>query len=122
MTAEQLKTIEAELQKRGYKKWTTALTSTESYAWFKTFGKKQNDDGWTIDGYQIAFRVWDFQKYKDRNVPDYGFDFWTSALGADSRMDFTSNWEPICDITIFEQMAEDFHQLTKKYLQDNGNK
>ena len=121
MSAEQLKKIEAELQKRGYKKWTTALTSTESYAWFKTFGKKQNDDGRTIDGYQIAFRVWDFRKYKDRNVPDYGFDFWTSALGSGSRMDFISNWEPICDIAIFEQMAEEFHQLTKKYLQNNEN-
>ena len=121
MTAEQLKTIEAELHKRGYKKWTTALTSSEDWAWFKTFGKKQDDDGEGTDGYQIAFRVWDFRKYKDRNALDYGFDFWTSALGADSRLDFTSNWEPICDIGTFERMAEEFHQLTRKYLQDNGN-
>lgn len=122
MTAEQLKKIEAGLQKRGYKKWTTALTSTESYAWFKTFRKKQDEADEVTNGYQIAFRVWDFQKYKDRNVPNYGFDFWTSTLGTDSRMDFTSNWEPICDIAIFEQMADEFHQLTKKYLRDNGNK
>lgn len=120
MTAEQLKKIEAELQKRGYKKWTTALTSSEDWAWFKSFGKKQDEAGEVTDGYQIAFRVWDFQKYKDRNAPDYGFDFWTSALGAGSRMDFTSNWEPICDIDTFERMAEEFHQLTRKYLQDNG--
>lgn len=32
MTEKELKTIENELQKRGYKKWTTALTSTEAYA------------------------------------------------------------------------------------------
>lgn len=57
MTAEQLKTIEAELQKRGYKKWTTALTSSEDWAWFKTFGKKQDEDGKVTYGYQIAFRT-----------------------------------------------------------------
>lgn len=122
MTTKQLKTIEAELQRRGYKKWTTALTSNESYAWFKTFGKKCDDDGCIIDGYQIAFRVWDYRKYKDRCGHDYGFDFWTSALGTDNRMDFTSNWEPICNIAIFERMAEEIHRLTKKYLHDNGNK
>ena len=121
MTAEQLKKIEAELQKRGYKKWTTALTSSEDWAWFKSFDKEKDEDGYVVNGYQIAFRVWDFQKYKDRNAPDYGFDFWTSALGADSRLDFTSNWEPICDIYTFECMAKEFHQLTKKYLRDNEN-
>lgn len=121
MTEKELETMEAELQRRGYRKYTTALTSSESWAWFKSFGKKQDEAGEVTDGYQIAFRVWDFRKYKDRNVPYYGFDFWTSALGTDSRMDFTSNWEPICDIATFERMAEDFHQLTRKYLQDNGN-
>lgn len=121
MTAEQLKTIDAELQKRGYKKWTTALTSSEDWAWFKTFGKKQDEAGEVTDGYQIAFRVWDFTRCLDRGAPPYGFDFWTSAQGTDSRMDFTSNWEPICDIDTFERMAEEFHQLTRKYLQNNGN-
>ena len=121
MTAEQLKTIEAELQKRGYKKWTTALTSSEDWAWFKTFGKKQDEAGEVTYGYQIAFRVWDFTRYLDRGAPPYSLDFWTSAQGTDSRMDFTSNWEPICDIDTFERMAEEFHQLTRKYLQDTGN-
>lgn len=36
MTEKELQTIENELQKRGYKKYTTCLTSTESYAWFNT--------------------------------------------------------------------------------------
>ena len=84
MTAEQLKTIEAELQKRGYKKWTTALTSSEDWAWFKTFGKKQDEDGEVTYGYQIAFRVWDDSEYPGCPKEHlYGFDFWTSALGAD---------------------------------------
>lgn len=116
MTEKELKAIESELEKRGYRKWTTALTSTETYAWFKTFDKEKDEDGYVISGYQIAFRVWDFRKYVDRNAPPYGFDFWTSPLGTDSRTDFTSNWEPICDIDTFERMAADFNQLVRKYL------
>lgn len=123
MTTEELKKIEAELERRGYRKYTTCLTSTESWAWFKTFDKEKDDDDCVVNGYQVAFRVWDFSRYmyRDKNIQPYGIDFWTSALGTQSRMDFTSNWEPICDIATFEQMAKDFHQLTKKYLQDNGN-
>lgn len=121
MTEKELKTIEAELEKRGYRKYTTCLTSTESWAWVKSFDKEKDEYGEVTNGYQIAFRVWDFTRCLDRWAPPYGFDFWTSAQGTDSRMDFTSNWEPICDIATFERMAEEFHQLTRKYLQDNGN-
>ena len=116
MTAKELQTIENELQKRGYKKYTTGLTSTESYAWFKTFDKEKDDDDYAISGYQVAFRVWDFTRYLDRNAPPYALDFWTSALGADSRMDFTSNWEPICDIDTFERMAAEFNQMVSKFV------
>ena len=116
MTVKELQTIENELQKRGYKKYTTGLTSTESYAWLKTFDKEKDDDDYVISGYQIAFRVWDFRKYVGHNAPPYGFDFWTSALGADSRMDFTSNWEPICDIDTFERMAAEFNQMVRKFI------
>lgn len=119
MTEKELKKIEVELQRRGYKKYTTCPTSTESWAWVKTFTKKRNEDGDVIDGYQVAFRVWDWRVYKDRNAPDFGFDFWTSALGTDCRMDFTSNWEPVCDIDTFERMAEEFHKLVRKFVGEN---
>lgn len=117
MITEELQTIEAELQKRGYRKRTTCLTSSETYAWFKSFDKGKDDDGHIISGYQIAFRVWDWYRYQLRNpkIPPYSFDFWTSPLGTDIRMDFTSNWEPICDIDTFERMAEEFNQMVRKY-------
>lgn len=115
MNANQLKELEAELQQRGYKKCTTGLTSAESWAWIKSFDEEKDEDGYVVNGYQIAFRVWDFRQYKDRNAPPYVLDFWTSALGTKSRMDFTSNWEPICDIDTFERMADDFHKLVIKY-------
>lgn len=116
MTAKELQTIENELQKRGYKKYTTGLTSTESYAWFKAFDKEKDDDDYVISGYQIAFRVWDSCKYVDRNASPYGFDVWTSPLGSAFRTDFTSNWEPICDIDTFERMAAEFNQMVRKFI------
>lgn len=115
MTDNDLKSLESELQRRGYRKWTTALTSTESYAWFKSFDKEKDECGYVISGYQIAFRVWDWRQYVDRNAPPYGFDFWTSPLGTDFRTDFTSNWEPICDIDTFERMAAEFNAMVRKY-------
>lgn len=118
MTAKKLKTIEAELQNRGYRKYVQCLTSNETYAWFKTFDKEESEDGHEISGYQVAFRVWDFTRYLDRNAPPYGLDFWTSALGTDSRMDFTSNWEPICDLDTFERMAKEFNVLVRKYIKN----
>ena len=111
MTGKELKKIEAELERRGYRKYTTALTSIESWAWSKSFDKEKDQNDCVVNGYQIAFRVWDFRQYIDRGAPPYGLDFWTSALGTDSRMDFTSNWEPICDIDTFERMAAEFNQL-----------
>lgn len=116
MTANELKAIETVLQKRGYRKYVKYLTSNETYAWFKTFDKEKDDDDYVISGYQIAFRVWDFRKYVDRNAPPYGFDFWTSPLGSAFRTDFTSNWEPICDIDTFERMAAEFNQMVRKFV------
>lgn len=118
MTEKELKALESELQRRGYKKWTTALTSTESYAWFKSFDKEKDVDGHIISGYQIAFRVWDWRPYQSRDpyMHPYGFDFWTSLLGTDFRTDFTSNWEPFCDIDTFERMAAEFNQMVRKYV------
>lgn len=116
MTADQLQTLEAELQKRGYKKYTSALTSTESYAWFKSFDKEEDEDGDLTNGYQVAFRVWDFCRYADRNFSSYGLDFWTSPLGIDSRIDLSVTYEPIADIDTFERMAAEFNQMVRKYV------
>ena len=122
MTPQQLQTLEAELKKRGYIKYTRCLTDDETYAWFKSFDKKKDDDGEIISGFQIAFRVWDNSAFCYRhNLNEdcaYGFDFWTSPIDTDSRMDFTSNWEPICNFGTFEKMAREFNEFVRKY--DNG--
>lgn len=116
MTPDELQTIEAELQKRGYRKFTHSLTSTESWAWFKTFHRIRDRYGDVIDSYQIAFRVWNWRSHKDSNTPEHGLDFWTAATGAGCRMDFTANWEPICDIDAFERLAADFNALVRSHI------
>lgn len=116
MTLKQLRELEAELERRGYKKWYCALTCNESWAWFKSFDKECDENGEVVSGYQIAFRVWDKTKYEPTDQNAYGFDFWTSPVGTVSRMDFTSNWEPICDFDTFEAMAADVHAIVKKYV------
>lgn len=125
MTLQQLQTLEAELQRRGYRKWTRGLTDNESWAWFKSFAKGKDEAGEVISGYQVAFRVWDntenCRRFNLDKESAYGFDFWTSALGADSRMDFTSNWEPICDFDTFEAMAADFNGLVSKHDNNKNN-
>ena len=119
MTEKELESIEAELQRRGYRKYTTCLTSTESWAWFKSFDKEKDEDGHVVNGWQIAFRVWDYTKYDDAYAKDYGFDFWTSEIGVDGRIDHESSWRPICDIDTFERMAEEFHKLVRKFVGAN---
>lgn len=118
MTEKELRTLENELQRRGYRKYTTGLTSTESYAWFKTFNKEKDKDGEVINGYQIAFRVWDWSRfrYREPQLHDYGFDLWTSPCGTDFRTVLTASWEPICDIDTFERMAAEFNHMVRKYV------
>ena len=116
MTKKQLKELEAELEVRGYKKWTRCLTSSESWSWFKTFDKECDGNGEVVSGYQVAFRVWGHAQFGQNDQYAYGFDFWTSPIGTDSRMDFTSNWEPIRDFATFEAMAADFNARVRKYV------
>ena len=107
MTDKELKTLESELQKRCYRKWTVWLTAKESYGWFKTFGGEGNE-------WQIEFRVWDYRLYHDPYGEPYGFDVWMSPKnGCNNSCE--CGWEPICDIDTFERMAAEFNQMMRKY-------
>lgn len=57
MTSKELKAIEAELERRGYRKYTHPLTLSESWAWLKNFDKEEDEEERVISGYQVAFRV-----------------------------------------------------------------
>jgi len=113
MTPEELERLEAELKRRGYRKFTHSLTCSESWAWFKTFDRVE--DGDAVKGYQVAFRVWDSTRYGQTGSDSYGFDFWTSPIDPYSRMDFTANWAPFRDFDTFEAMAKAFYDLTRQF-------
>ena len=115
MTLRQLKKLEAELENRGYRKWTKCLTSSESWAWFKTFEKTVDEEGEAVSGYKVAFRVWDYTEFWQTGANSYGLDVWSSPLNTECRMDFESSWEPFENIDKFEAMAKDFYELTRKY-------
>lgn len=108
MTDKELRAIESELKKRGYRKFTRGLTANETYGWFKTFGEKGND-------YQIEFRVWDFTKYRDIHGEPYGFDVWTSPKNSHNNS-FECSWHHIADIDTFEHMAAEFDKMVRKYV------
>lgn len=109
MNKDQLHQLESQLQKRGYKRFTTCLVDSESYAWFKTVDRS----------YQMAVRVWDYTQYPQAMQPEtgaYGVSFWTTVLNIDSRIDLESTWESIADIDAFESMARDFYDMITKYI------
>lgn len=114
MTEKELKAIESELQKRGYRKWTVFLTSKESYGWFKTFGGEGNE-------WQIEFRVWDFTKYRDIPGEPYGFDVWRSPKNSHNNS-CECGWKPICDIGTFERMAAEFNAIVRKFINPEKDK
>lgn len=108
MTATELNAIEKALESRGYRKWTVALTSHETYGWFKTFGDEGNE-------WQIEFRVWDYKQYHDPYGEPYGLDVWMSPRNAHNNS-CECSWTPIADIATFERMADSFNQMVRKYV------
>lgn len=51
MTSKELKAIEAELERRGYRKYTHPLTLSGSWAWLKNFDKEEDEEGTVISGW-----------------------------------------------------------------------
>ena len=63
MTEKQLKKFEAELEKRGYRRYPPLHNCAR--AWYKGFHKGAYEDG--RSAYQICFEVWDWIQYADRD-------------------------------------------------------
>lgn len=60
MTSKELKAIEAELERRGYRKYTHPLTLSGSWAWLKNFDKEEDEEERVISGWvardEVAIR------------------------------------------------------------------
>ena len=59
MNKEELDILETRLQERGYRKFTSALSSNESWGWFKTIRKTDNEVAWLNIVYGITLLICD---------------------------------------------------------------
>lgn len=120
MTLSQLNHLEADLEKRGYKKWTNYLIGKEDYAWFKSFGVHTDKNGDSDNDYQIAFRVWNCENHYA------GHDFYPNAKiwitvtmlpsNLNDRIDVDYSLQlDIPDISMCERMFEEMFGVVKKY-------
>lgn len=100
--------LEKQLTEKGYKKYTTCLTSNEDYAYFKSV--KEEDKLL----YQIAYRFWDWRKYPDQNR--IGVDI-LIIVSNNGRTDMIISY-PDLGIDGLEKVAHEFYELCKKHNLD----
>ena len=112
MTTTELAQFESELEKRGYRKYTSGLSSNEDYGWFLTY----RDDDNNLQ-YMIEFRVWNFGKYPTfPNKEDpYSIDILILEGGSDTRIDLLLS-HPKFTIEQAEEIAKGFHEFMQPHL------
>lgn len=117
MNKAELDILETRLQERGYRKFTSALSSNESWGWFKTIRKTDGENGNDSDnGCMIEYRVWDYTPYFRPEEPvglkPYGVDVLLLMSGS-SRVDLMMT---SCDIDIdfVEGVASKFFDFCKE--------
>lgn len=123
MTSLELKNLEAELIKRGYKKWTTCLVGREDYAWFKSFNEHKDNDGDTTCDYQIAFRIYDFRSRYDTFSQSERSGIWVTVTmvptNLDNRLDCDYSLRvDVPDVETCEKMMAEFYVVAKKYINE----
>jgi len=114
MDKHEWKDFENDLLDRGYKKWTSSKHGEEDF----DVSRMVKDD--SKDMYQLIFRFWDFEKYKEG--AGYSVDFVVMPC-IDGRMD------AICssmdnglskNIEFAEKFAEDYYLFVQNELNNNG--
>lgn len=128
MTKEELDKFEKELSIRGYKKYPPYNGS--KYAWFKSFGESKYDED--RSNYQIAFSVWDFSKYADKdnrfveNPYSVSPEVLTSrtidervdlALASTMVTDFDKNRSYATNIMVIEKIADSFFRWSEQNIE-----
>lgn len=77
MTSKELKAIEAELERRGYRKYTHPLTLSGSWAWLKNFDKEEDEEeqeALTCEKSKVLYRFRMAEACKIGNNPES--DYW----------------------------------------------
>lgn len=122
MTREEYNRFAEELQQRGYRKYTSPRFRGEDWAWFKSFGKSDYEEG--RSNYQICFDVIDFSPYADREprfkkVP-YGIEpLVLISRTIDERVDLHLSHIKVNDNNIdeIERLAESFYNWVEKEIE-----
>lgn len=108
-TPKEAEQLEKWLTEKGYKKYSSCLTSTEDYAYFKAVRDEDNEVL-----YQIAYRFWDWRKYpQGKNI---GVDI-TIIVSCEGRSDLTISYPRLC-IEDVERIAKDFYEFCKQHQID----
>lgn len=128
MTKQELETLELELSSKGYKKY--PAYNDAKYAWFKSFGKSEYDED--RSNYQIAFSVWDFSKYADRDNRFMENPYSVSpevlvsrtidervdlALSSTMMTDFDKDRSYATNIMVIEKIADSFFKWAEQNIE-----
>ena len=122
MTKQELELFEKRLQERGYKK--CSAHNSADYAWYKSFGKSVRTK--YRSNYQIAFSIYDFSPYVDRDCTLAKNPYRCHPTILLSRtvnervdVDFTTQYYRT-DIDKIESLAESFLQWAEKNVEIDG--
>ena len=121
MTQKELDKFEKELKKKGYKQYPPYNRSDR--CWFKSFGESKHEED--RSNYQIAFSVWNFSPYADRdeNLRKNPYSVSVSILLSryiDERVDVevgSVNDVRYKNIDYIESLAESFYQWAEKNIE-----
>ena len=120
MTKQELDKFEKELEKRGYR--LHMPYNRADRCWFKSFGESKHEEN--RSNYQIAFSIWDFSPYADRDVNLKKNPYRASVAillsrCIDERVDVevgSVNDEKYKSIDYIERIAESFYNWAEKEI------
>ena len=115
MTKEEWKEFKDTLIKRVYRVWTQAKYGEEDFD--VSIMVREYTDDWPKDLYQLIFRFWDFEQFKDG--AGYSVDFVVMPC-IDWRMDaICSSMANDLDnnIEFAEQFAKDYYEFVIKHIE-----
>ena len=121
MTEKQLDKFEKELNKRGYK--LHMPYNLADRCWFKSFGESKHEED--RSNYQIAFSIWDFSPYaeRDTNLKKNPYSASAAILLSrciDERVDVeigSVNDDRYKSVDYIEKIAESFYNWAEKEIE-----
>ena len=122
MTREEYNKLVAELQQRGYRKYFSPRGEKDDWAWFKSFGKSEHQEG--RSNYQVCFDVADCSPYANREshfrTEPYGImPLVMISRTTNERVDLHLSHIKVDDTNIdeIERLAESFYKWIEKEVE-----